>query len=92
MGKCEELTVNRLEYRARNIRRIQSIMNTILANACYSDKSMSEQIKKGEMQGDLNTQEHRILTEAWTVRKLLAQNLLTDLEIWLKRQKEELEN
>ena len=69
-----------MECSAKHIRRLSFIMNTILGNACYSDKEKDAQIVKGEKIGNLDDRELQLINAGWDLRKQLANNLMTDLE------------
>lgn len=71
----------KLESDAKQIRRLSFIMNTILGNACYSDKEKDAQINKGEKLGNLNDKELQLLNKGWDLRKKLANKLMTDLTV-----------
>lgn len=60
-------------------------MNTVLGNACYSDKERDAQITKGEKIGNLNDDELALLNEGWNLRTKLARKLMVDLKILIKR-------
>lgn len=69
-----------LEYKAKHVRRLSTIMNTILANACYSDKEMRAQIFMAQSKGDLNEQELQLLKKSWEARKHLTQTIMEELK------------
>jgi len=75
----------KLEVNAKHIRRLSFIMNTVLGNACYSDKERDAQITKGEKIGNLNDDELALLNEGWNLRTKLARKLMVDLKILIKR-------
>lgn len=73
-----------LETDAKRIRRLSFIMNTILGNACYSDKERDAQINKGEKLGNLNDEELQLINNGWNMRTKLAKKLMEDLAIAFK--------
>ena len=75
----------RLELDAKRIRKLSFVMNTILGNACYSDKERDAQITKGEKLGSLNDTELKMLNDGWDLRNNLAKKLLIDLRVFLKK-------
>lgn len=75
--------ISELEQKAKRIKKLQNTMNTILANGCYSDKEMENQIKMGNTLGKLDTQEETTIRKAWAYRNKLARELLNDLEAFL---------
>lgn len=81
-----------LESDAKRIRRLSFIMNTILGNACYSEKEKEAQINKGEKLGNLDDDELALLDEGWDLRTRLAKTLLTDLRVILKKYNKEFKN
>jgi len=70
----------KLEVDAKHIRRLSFIMNTILGNACYSNKEKDAQISKGEKLGSLDDRELKLLNDGWDLRTKLAQELMGHLE------------
>lgn len=58
-------------------------MNTIMANACYSDKEMQDQITMAEKLGNLDDIEMDLLNKAWKTRKQLARELIDEFNIFL---------
>lgn len=69
-----------LENDAKTIRRISFIVNTVMGNACYSDKEREKMIHKGETLGNLNQEEKDLLNIAWDKRNELAKKLMNDLK------------
>lgn len=69
----------KLENDAKLIRRLNFIANTILANACYSEKEETAMINRGEKIGNLNDIEKEMLHKTWSTRRDLANKLLSDL-------------
>ena len=80
-----EKELYKLKHDARHIRDVSFIMNTILGNACYSDKEKDAQINKGEKLGNLNDEELKMLNDGWDLRTRLAKRLMTDLTVLLKK-------
>ena len=72
-----------LEKKAKRIKRIQAISNTILANACYHTKEMDNQIKMAIQQGDLSKEEENIIRLAWDLRNKLANELMIEYKKYL---------
>lgn len=78
-----ERQLNHFYRKSLEIKQIQKVINTILANACYSDKEMSKQIERAETIGNLDDDELLLINQAWDYRKKLARELLTDLNKFL---------
>lgn len=72
-----------LEKKAKRIKKLQNTMNTILANGCYSNKEMDNQIDMGNKLGNLDDQEEQTIRKAWAYRNKLARELLNELEAFL---------
>jgi len=89
MGE-KKITLDGLDYRRRKISKIKGIINTILANGCYSEKEMELQIKTGTMKGKLTGDELQLLERAWKYRQKLAHQLIIDanklLDEWEKKE------
>jgi len=74
----------KLEADAKHIRRLSFIMNTVLGNACYSDKEKEAQINKAEKVGNLDDDELDLLNVGWDLRTKLARKLMMDLKTLIK--------
>lgn len=75
----------KLESDAKHIRRLSFIMNTVLGNACYSDKEKDAQISKAEKVGNLDDEELDLLNVGWDLRTKLARSLMTDLKVLINQ-------
>lgn len=65
-----------LEFEGKLIQRIQKLTNVILANSCYSEKEMENQIQKAQNLGNLNSKELKLIKSSWALRKKKANNCL----------------
>lgn len=72
-----------MERKARRIKSIRLIRNTILANACYHTKEMENQIMMADKNGHLTSKERDAIINSWTVCNRLAQELIEELESYL---------
>ena len=72
-----------MERKARRIKSIRFIRNTILANACYHSKEMDDQLMKAEKNGSLSTKEHDAIVKSWDVCNKLAKELIDEMESYL---------
>lgn len=80
--------LNEMEKKAKRIRSIRLIRNTILANACYHTKEMENQIMMADKMGSLTDEEHDAITLSWTECNRLATELIKDLKEYLKNEKQ----
>ena len=76
--------LSEMEKKAKEIKKLQMICNTILANACYHEKEMERQIQRGEKMGNLTEDEKTIICLAWDKRTLMANNLMSCLKEYLE--------
>ena len=76
-----------LKADAKRIRDLSFIMNTVLGNACYSDKEKDAQISKAEKIGNLDDEELDLLNVGWDLRTTLARKLMVDLKKLIKEYK-----
>lgn len=83
MERTTDIKLKSLIRRAKQIKDIQNITNTILANACYSDKEMENQINMAQKMGNLDAEEYDLVCEAWATRKKIARSLIHGLKIYL---------
>lgn len=72
-----------MERKARQIKSIRLIRNTILANACYHTREMETQIMKADKNGNLTTKEHDAIVNSWSMCNRLAKELIDELESYL---------
>lgn len=72
-----------MEKKAKRIKKIQFISNTILANACYHVKEMEAQLSRAEKSKGLTEKEEKIITQAWEYRNVLANELIDELKEFL---------
>lgn len=76
-----------MEKKAKRIKKIQFIANTILANGCYHTKEMDNQISVAEKIGNITEYEKEIIGRAWDMRSRMAHELLKELEGYLDENK-----
>lgn len=72
-----------MEKKARIIKQIQFISNTIIANACYHTKEMENQLLIAEKTGHMTNEERDIVCKAWEIRNKLALKLMQDLKKYM---------
>ena len=72
-----------MERKARRIKSIRFIRNTILANACYHSKEMDNQIMMADKNGNLTTKEHDAVVKSWAECNRLAKELISELESYI---------
>ena len=72
-----------MEKKAKRIKQIQQISNTILANGCYHTKEMENQIMMAERQGNITSKEKDVITRAWNLRSKLAGDLMKELGAYI---------
>lgn len=77
-------TLAEMERKAREIKSIQYLCNTILANACYHEKEMESQIAVAEKRGRISDDERDVICKAWDYRTEIAKELMIDLENFMK--------
>lgn len=75
--------LNKMSIKANRIKRIQKLVNTILANGCYSEKNEEKQILDAEDKGKLTKKERKILERSWNLRREEAHNLIEKLDLLL---------
>lgn len=78
-------SLNEMEKLAKDIKKIQFISNTILANACYHNKEMESQIAMAEKHGQLDANEKQVICDAWNIRNKYARQLLIDLQNFIEQ-------
>ena len=71
------------EHKAKEINRLKAILNTILANGCYSIKEMDAQILKAQNKGNLDDEELQIITKLWQLRKDKTRSLIKELDKYI---------
>lgn len=76
-----------MEKKARIIKQIQYISNTIIANACYHTKEMENQLAIAERTGNMTKEEREIICKAWDIRNKLALKLMQDLKKYMGEMK-----
>jgi hypothetical protein len=76
--------LNDMENKAKRIKKIQFISNTILANACYHVKEMENQITIAEKVGNLSDDEREVITQAWDYRTVIAKELIIELKDFMR--------
>lgn len=75
--------INGLERRAKEIKQLKLILNTILANGCYSDKEMESQINTANRTGNLDDEELTAVKNIWRLRKTLTRELIVDVNVYV---------
>jgi hypothetical protein len=85
--KNDNITLTNLETRARNLKKVKYIADTILANACYHDKEMEMQLMVAEKSGNLTEEEKTVICQAWEYRYKTAQGMIKDLMECLNNEK-----
>lgn len=75
-----------MENKAKTIKKIQVIANTVLANGCYHTKEMENQIMMAEKLGKINENEKTIICKAWELRSKLAHDLMQELGAFIDDQ------
>lgn len=81
-----------MEYKAKQIKKIQFICNTILANACYHTKEMETQFMIAEKSGNMSDDERELISRAWEYRNEIAKELMKELKEFMGNKKEEKEH
>ena len=64
-----------LEKQADDIKKVKKIMNTILANGCFSEKEQNNQYFRAFKQGKITDSETKILKKGWDFRRKQARIL-----------------
>jgi len=77
-----------MEKKAKRIKKIQVIANTILANGCYHSKEMENQLMMAEKNGNITVEEEEIIKEAWQLRSSLAHELMKELKRYIDENRE----
>ena len=72
----QEKVLIEMEKKAKQIRRLQLVANTILANACYHTKEMEMQIMKAEKNGHITEDEKKLICNLWGKRNKLANEII----------------
>lgn len=75
--------INKFESDAKLIRKLSFALNTVLGNACYSDKEKSTMIKKGQELGNLDNKELELVNKVWDKRTEMAKTLLDEMVTFL---------
>jgi len=78
----------KLEMKAKQIKRLQKIANTILANGCYHAKESELQIMKAEKTGMLTHEEEKVVNGSWDLRNKLAKELIKEFGEYIKNEEE----
>lgn len=78
-----------MDRKAREIKVIQGLCNTILANACYHEKEMESQIAVAEKRGRISDDEREVICNAWDYRCEIAKELIDDLKVFMEKTKGE---
>lgn len=81
--------LNEMETKAKQIKKIQFICNTILANACYHTKEMETQLKVAEKSGNMSDEERELICQAWDYRNKIAKDLIVELKSFMKNKEGE---
>ena len=81
--------INRLDFKARQLKKISSIMSTIKCNGLYSDENLIREVEVME-EKNAPQMEQDLLIEAWQVRKQLGLDLMKDLHILLEKIKKDM--
>jgi len=68
-----------MEKKAKRIKKIRFIRSTILANTCYHDKEMENQIKIAEKMGSLTDEEYSAVVKSWELCNKLGKELIKEL-------------
>jgi len=79
--------INELEKKARMIKKLQTIMNTIKANGLYSDKEMQNDLMQMERLNAPN-EEKNLICECWNIRNMANKQLSKETKKLLKQMKE----
>jgi len=69
----------KLESDAKIVRKLSFILNTVLGNACYSEKERDKMIEKGQNLGNLNDKELELINKVWEKRTEMADDIMTEL-------------
>jgi len=80
-------TLTEMEKKAKQIKKIRFIRNTILANTCYHDKEMENQINIANKMGNLTTEEHEAVMQSWELCNKLGKELIKELKEYAKQKK-----
>ena len=72
-------SLTEMEKKAKTIKKIRFIRNTILANTCYHDKEMENQIKIAEKMGALTDEEYIAVVKSWDLCNRLGKELIKEL-------------
>jgi hypothetical protein len=72
-----------MENKAKQIKKIQFICNTILSNCCYHTKEMETQIMIAEKSGNMTNDEKDLICRAWDYRNRVGKELMTDLKEYM---------
>lgn len=78
-----------MEKKAKRIKKLQFIANTILANGCYHTKEMESQIMTAEKLGHIDEKEKEIICLAWELRNKEARELMEELGGYIENEKKE---
>jgi hypothetical protein len=76
--------LNEMVKKAKRIKDVQFICNTILANACYHEKQMEEQFAIAEKKGKMSMEERDLLELAWEYRNKTAKQLIDELKKYME--------
>jgi hypothetical protein len=76
-----------MDRKAREIKTIREIRNTIIANACYHNREMESQIAIAEKRGNMTDKERDAVCNSWTYCNNIANELIDDLNNFMKNKK-----
>ena len=71
-----EKILKQMEKKAKEIKRLQLVANTILTNASYHTKEMEMQIMKAEKNGHITENEKKLICDIWGKRNKLAHEII----------------
>lgn len=84
-----ETRINNLEKKAKMLKKLQTIMNTIKANGLYSQKEQEADMQKMDK---LNApqEEINLICQCWYIRRVLNDNLMQETKKLLDKIKKDM--